>query len=461
MKRFFGNRQFYKQLLALMLPMMIQNGITNFVNMLDNVMVGRVGTVEMTAVAIANQLIFVFNLCIFGAVSGAGIFSAQFYGKGDHDGVRSTFRFKLWFCLLLCVLGIVLFWFCGDDLIQLYLRGDGSVADTTAALQYAREYLRVMLVGLIPYTIVQCYSSTLREIGQPIIPMCAGVAAVCVNLVFNYFLIFGHGGFPRLGVAGAAIATVMSRFVECLVIAIWTRCVSQKAPFIVGAFRSFRVPLSLIRNITVHGLPLMINEALWAAGIAILNQCYSVRGFDVVAANNISQTFFNVFSVAFMSAGVAIGILLGQALGAGKTEQAKEDCPKLITFSVMVSIAVGIVYFVAAMVIPQFYNTTDTVRSLATVLMQITAIAMPIDAFAHASYFTLRSGGKTFITFLFDSGFVWCVSVPVAFVLSRFTGIDIIPLYATCQFINLIKCALGYYFVKKGTWIRNLVEPSV
>ncbi len=461
MKRFFGDQQFYKKLLALMLPMMIQNGITNFVNMLDNVMVGRVGTVEMTAVAIANQLIFVFNLCIFGAVSGAGIFSAQFYGKGDHDGVRATFRFKLLFCLVLCGIGIVLFWFCGDDLIQLYLRGDGSVEDTTAALQHAREYLRVMLVGLAPYTIVQCYSSTLREIGQPIIPMSAGVVAVCVNLAFNYLLIFGHGGFPRLGVTGAAIATVLSRFVECLVIAVWTRCVNRKVPFIVGAFRSFRVPLSLIRNIMVHGLPLMINEALWAAGIAILNQCYSVRGFDVVAANNISQTFFNVFSVAFMSAGVAIGILLGQALGAGKTEQAKDDCRKLITFSVMVSVVVGILYFVAAIAIPQFYNTTDTVRSLATALMQITAIAMPIDAFAHASYFTLRSGGKTFITFLFDSGFVWCVSVPVAFALSRFTGLDIIPLYAVCQFINLIKCGLGYYFVKKGTWIRNLVEPSV
>lgn len=460
MKRFFGDRQFYKHLLALMLPMMIQNGITNFVNMLDNVMVGRVGTVEMTAVAIANQLIFVFNLCIFGAVSGAGIFSAQFYGKGDHDGVRATFRFKLLFCLALCGVGIALFWFCGDDLIQLYLRGEGSVEDTAAALQYARDYLRVMLIGLVPYTIVQCYSSTLREIGQPILPMSAGIIAVIVNLVFNYFLIFGQFGFPRLGVVGAAIATVLSRFVECLVIAVWTRCVSKKAPFIIGAFRSFRVPFSLIRSIMIHGLPLMVNEALWASGIAILNQCYSIRGFDVVAANNISQTFFNVFSVAFMSAGVAIGILLGQTLGAGNTDQAKDDTPKLIAFSVMVSVVVGTVYFVAAIVIPQFYNTTDTVRMLATALMQITALAMPIDAFAHASYFTLRSGGKTFITFLFDSGFVWCVSVPVAFVLSRFTEIDITPLYAICQFINLIKCGLGYYFVKKGTWIRNLVSVS-
>ncbi len=460
MRRLFGDRQFYKQLLSLMLPMMIQNGITNFVNMLDNVMVGRIGTVEMTAVAIANQLIFVFNLCIFGAVSGAGIFSAQFYGKGDHDGVRATFRFKMLFGLVLCALGIAVFWFHGDDLIRLYLRGEGSVEDTAAALQYARDYLRIMLIGLVPYTVVQCYSSTLREIGQPIIPMSGGLVAVCVNLLFNYLLIFGRGGFPQLGIVGAAIATVLSRFVECLAIAVWTRCDSRRAPFIIGAFRSFRVPLSLIRNITIHGLPLMVNEALWAAGIAILNQCYSVRGFDVVAASNISQTFFNVFSVAFMSAGAAIGILLGQTLGAGKTEKAKDDSRKLITFSVMVSIGVGALYFVAAIVIPQFYNTTDTVRTLAMVLMQITAIAMPIDAFAHASYFTLRSGGKTFITFLFDSGFVWCVSVPVAFVLSRFTDVGILPLYAICQFINLIKCVLGYYFVKKGTWIRNLVETT-
>ena len=199
-----------------------------------------------------------------------------------------------------------MFWFCGDDLIRLYLRGEGSVADTAAALQYARDYLRVMLIGLIPYTIVQCYSSTLREIGQPILPMSAGIVAVTVNLVFNYFLIFGRCGFPRMGVIGAAVATVLSRFVECLLIAVWTRCVGRRVPFIIGAFRSFRVPLSLIRNITVHGLPLMVNEALWAAGIAILNQCYSVRGFDVVAASNISQTFFNVFSVAFMAVGISV-----------------------------------------------------------------------------------------------------------------------------------------------------------
>ncbi len=456
-KRFFGDRQFYKRLFALALPIMVQNGITNFVNMLDNIMIGRVGTVEMNGVAVANQLFFVFNLCIFGAVSGAGIFGAQFYGKGDHKGVRDTFRFKIVFCCLLAFAGIALFLFGGEWLIGMYLRGEGSAADAAASLAFGQGYLRIMLIGLLPYTVVQCYSSTLRETGRPMVPMTAGVVAVLINLIFNYILIFGKCGAPALGVNGAAIATVISRFAELLIVVFWTRFHSAKNPFIIGAFRSLRVPKELVGRIFVKGLPLMLNETMWAAGIAMVNQCYSVRGLDVVGAQNISQTFWNVFSIAFMAVGVANGIILGQMLGAKDNAGAKDAAVKLITFSVLVSMAVGVVYALAAEFIPMAYNTTDEVRRLATRMMQISALAMPLDAFAHAAYFTLRSGGKTLITILFDSCFVWVIHVPIAFVLSRYSALPILGLFAVIQFSNIIKDILGYIFVKKGIWIKNIV----
>lgn len=456
-KRFFGDRQFYKRLFALALPIMVQNGITNFVNMLDNIMIGRVGTVEMNGVAVANQLFFVFNLCIFGAVSGAGIFGAQFYGKGDHKGVRDTFRFKIVFCCLLAFAGIALFLFGGEWLIGMYLRGEGSAADAAASLAFGQGYLRIMLIGLLPYTVVQCYSSTLRETGRPMVPMTAGVVAVLINLIFNYILIFGKCGAPALGVNGAAIATVISRFAELLIVVFWTRFHSAKNPFIIGAFRSLRVPKELVGRIFVKGLPLMLNETMWAAGIAMVNQCYSVRGLAVVGAQNISQTFWNVFSIAFMAVGVANGIILGQMLGAKDNAGAKDAAVKLITFSVLVSMAVGVVYALAAEFIPMAYNTTDEVRHLATRMMQISALAMPLDAFAHAAYFTLRSGGKTLITILFDSCFVWVIHVPIAFVLSRYSALPILGLFAVIQFSNIIKDILGYIFVKKGIWIKNIV----
>lgn len=457
LRKLIGDKAFYRRILVLMLPIMVQNGITNFVNMLDNVMVGSIGTNEMTGVAVVNQLIFVFNLCIFGVVSGAGIFGAQFYGSGDHKGVRHAFRFKLLAGLLITLLAIALFWFGGDRLIRLYLQGEGDAAAAEASLGFAQQYLRVMLIGLIPYTVVQCYSGTLRECGQATPPMCAGVIAVLVNLVLNYILIFGNLGAPKLGVVGAAIATVISRYVELIIVAAWTRTHADKNPFIRGAFRSIFVPKQLVGQILLKGFPLMLNETLWAAGMATLNQCYSTHSLDVVAANNISTTFFNVFSVAFLSVGVAIGIILGQELGANECDRAREDSRKLIFFSFVLSIGVAIVYAIAANIIPFIYNTTPEIRLLATRLMQITAIAMPMDAIANASYFTLRSGGKVLITFVFDSGFVWFVCVTIAYALTAFTSLNILWVYFVCQMLNLVKAVGGIILVGKDIWIKNIV----
>ncbi len=460
LNKYIGDKQFYVRVLRLAVPIMIQNGITNFVNMLDNIMVGAIGTNEMTGVAVANQLIFVFNLCVFGAVSGAGIFVAQFHGNGDTKGVRDTFRFKMIVTLLLTVVAIAVFVFAGEPLINAFLRGEGQDVDPIATLGFAKNYINIMLIGLIPYAIVQSYSSTLRETDKTVMPMVAGLTAVFVNLSLNYVLIYGKFGAPELGIDGAAIATVISRFAELAVIVIWTAVKRKDNPFIIGAFCSLRVPISLVGQIVRKGFPLMANEALWASGIAVLNQCYSIKGLEVVSANNIQQTFFNVFSVVFMSVGVTIGIIVGQQLGAGMFDEAKDTAIKMRVFSVMVSVVVGVTYFILAEYIPYVYDTTDEIRHLATNMMRICAFAMPIDAFAHASYFTLRSGGKTFITILFDSCFVWVISVPVALLLANYTSITILPLFAICQAINFIKDILGYILVKKGIWLNQIVSDS-
>ncbi len=458
LRKLIGNKQFYRRVMLLMIPIMIQNGITNLVSMVDNIMVGSIGTMEMTGVAVANQLIFVFNLCVFGIVSGAGIFGAQFFGNGDTDGVRYTFRFKVISAMLITIAALLIFWYGGDSLITLYLQGDGSAADAAASLGFARQYLRIMMIGLIPYAIVQCYSATLRECGQPTPPMIAGVIAVGVNLCLNSLLIFGLLGFPRLGVIGAAIATVISRFVELLIVVIWTRTHSDKNPFILGAYRRLTIPMRLVWQILAKGFPLMLNETLWAAGMAALNQQYSTHGLDVVAANNIASTFFNVFSVAFLSVGVAIGIILGQALGAEEYDRARRESRQLIAFSFTLAAGVSALFALAATVIPFLYNTTDSVRLLATRLMQITALAMPLDAIANASYFTLRSGGKVFTTFLFDCVFVWCVCVTTAYALSQFTNLSILWVFFICQMLQLPKALLGITLVRQDIWIKNIVS---
>lgn len=457
-EKFIGDKSFYKMVLMIAVPIMVQNGITNFVSLLDNIMVGQIGTEPMTGVAIVNQLIFVYNLCIFGGVSGAGIFTAQYFGQKDDKGVADTFRFKLWLAVILTGIAVLVFLFFGDPLIQMYLKGSQDGGDTGAVLAYGKDYLAIMLVGLPPFMLVQVYASTLRECGRTVIPMKAGIAAVCVNMVFNYLLIYGKFGFPELGVAGAAIATVMSRYTEAVIVIGWTHRHKEINTFIIGLYRTMKIPRQLTRRILIKGTPLLLNETFWAAGTALLLQCYSIRGMNVVAGMNISNTISNLFNVVFIALGDSVAIVVGQLLGAGKMEEAKDTDRKMIAFSVACCIVIAVVMLFVAPLFPRLYNTNEESRELAKYFITVVAVFMPQNAFLHAAYFTLRSGGKTIVTFFFDSVFICCVSVPIAYVLGHFTSLYVVYIFIAVQLADIIKCIIGFVLVKKGVWLQNIVE---
>lgn len=458
LKKIFGDKKFYKNVLLIAVPIMIQNGITNFVALLDNIMVGQIGTEQMSGTAIVNQLIFVFNLCIFGALAGPGIFSAQFFGQGNTEGIRSTFRFKVIIGTAVLSIGALVLSLFGEELVLSYLTGNGEEGNKELILKSGLDYLNIMLVGLLPFTVTQVYSSTLRETNKTVIPMIAGMAAVLINLVLDWALIFGHMGFEPMGVKGAAIATVVSRFAECAVVLFWTHFNKAKNDFICGAYRSLKIPSELVKKIVISGFPLMLNEALWSAGMAILNQCYSKRGIEVVAATNISSTIFNLFSVIFIALGTSVGIIVGQILGSGDMKKARDTDTKLIFFTVLTGTLTGILMAVFSDVFPSFYNTGEDVRELAANLIVISGLFMPVVSFMHAAYFTMRSGGRTLITFLFDSVYVWLVTIPTASILIHFTDLHILNVYFLCQLVDIIKVTIGFILIKKGVWIRNIVS---
>ncbi len=452
-----GDKAFYKMVLAIAVPIMIQNGITNFVSLLDNIMIGQVGTEQMSGVAIVNQLLFVYNLCIFGGVSGAGIFTAQYFGQKNVEGVRQTVRFKVWMASIITLLTVLLLLFTGGSLITFYLQGEGTADSVAATLTYGLQYLWIMLLGLPPFMMVQVYSSTLRECGQTLLPMKAGIVAVFVNLTLNYILIYGKFGAPALGVQGAAIATIISRYVEAAIVLIHTHQHKRENPFVEGLYSSLKVPGTLVQRILIKGTPLLLNETFWAAGMAMLTQCYSVRGLNVIAGLNISNTINNVFNIVFIALGDSVAIIVGQLLGAGKMDEARDTDNKMIAFSVFCCTCVALVMLVLAQYFPLLYKTNDEARTLATYFIMVAAIFMPQNAFLHASYFTLRSGGKTIITFLFDSVFIWCVSVTIAFTLSHYTTLPVIAVFTFVQMGDLIKCVIGFVLVKKGVWLQNIV----
>ena len=457
----FGDRAFYGMVLAVLIPIIVQNAITNFVQLLDNIMVGQVGTEQMSGVSIANQLLFVFNLCVFGGLAGAGIFAAQYYGAGSREGVRHCFRYKFLLALGLVAAALVIERFFSAPLIMRYLHDESDPGRVAETLKWGMEYLHVMRWGLILFALTQVYASTLRETGKTRLPMLGGIAATGVNLVFNYLLIFGHLGFPRLGAVGAAWATVLSRAVELAIVAGGTHLRPQRYPFVQGLYRTFRIPGALARDITLKGLPLLINEAFWSVGMTQLTQCYSLRGLDVVAAMNISQTVSNLFAVTIFATGSATAVIVGQALGAGDMEGARRKAWHLIVFAMLLAAATGLILLPTAALIPDVYRTSGHVRRLAAQLLRVYALCMPMIAFANCTYFILRSGGKTGITFLFDSGFTWAVCVPVCWILTHLTGLGVVWVYACVQLTDLFKCALGAAFMLKGLWINNMVNGDL
>ncbi len=456
----FGDSKFYRRVAMVAVPMIIQNTLTNIVGLLDNVMVGQLGTNSMTSVAVVNQILFVFYLCIWGSLAGAGIFSTQFFGKGDMEGVRYSIRFKLLDALTIFTIAVSILYNFGPRLIALYITADTPAASAAEIMQYATGYLNIMLVGLAAFSLTQVYASAMRESGKTTLPMAASMIAMVVNFVFNALLIFGLFGLPKLGVRGAAIATVISRFTELTIVLVGAHRKNSSYKFFAGVYRNFKIPVNLIWPILSRCLPLLLNEFLWSLSQATLLQAYSVRGVEVIAAMNISGTISQIFNEVFLSIGNSTGIIVGQELGADRLVSARRSAFRMASLSVMSTFVMGALLALAAPGIPQIYNTSPEIRQLATRCIWVVAMVMPINAYANVSYFTMRSGGKTAITFLFDSCFSWTISVPSAYILSRYTAIPALNIFMIVSLLELIKCVIGFCLVKSGVWVRNIVKAA-
>ncbi|MBQ3669361.1 MAG: MATE family efflux transporter, partial [Clostridia bacterium] len=438
-----------------------------------NLMVGSVGEAQMNGVSISNQLMFVFNLTVFGGMSGAGIYAAQFFGANDTDGVRHSFRFMLMVGAFVSVAGILVFTCLKTQLLSLWINPDlsGTAEEVALELEKAeqsleagKQYLTVMLFGLVPFALTNAYASVLRVSGETRLPMYASVSSVFTNLVLNYLLIFDHFGYKGLGVTGAAIATVVARYVEMAVILIVVyRRLSKRGmySFLSGAYREFKIPAKLFKGILIKSLPLLFNEALWSTGMSVLSQQYSLRGLTVVNAMTITSTLTNLFNVFFISMGTASSVMVGKALGANDMEGAKDNARKIIVFEEFVCLATCLLLLATSPWLPLVYTKSSAdSKTLASSLIRVSALVLPLNGFSHCAYFTLRAGGKTFITFLFDSVYTWIVPVPMAYLLVHLTDLKIIPIYAIVNFIEIVKVALGYILLKKGVWIHNIVSTD-
>lgn len=441
------------------LPIMFQNLVTNLVSLLDNFMVGRLGTEQTSGVAIANQILFIFNLTLFGAMSGPGVFTAQYHGKKDNEGIRYTVRFKAIAGMILFAFSLVIFTFGRGWLIDRFIHAGDIECDLELVKMFAEEYFLIMMTGLLPFIITQIFASTMRETGDTFMPMVASFVAVGTNCVLNYILIFGKLGVPEeiTGVRGAAIATVTARVVECVIVVVSMYRRKARFPYLKGTFKSLRIPKKVASLVAKKSAPLICNELCWSVGMTLLGVCYSYYGGSVVAGYSISSTVWNLFTISFMSFGTAIGIIAGNFLGAREFDKAADAARKMTAFSLVLSFLVSFLLFFIGSRVPLLYEVTESAKSYASNFIRIDSFFLPVFAIVHASYFTVRSGGKTLITLLFDSFFTLGFAAPVAFAVYFIFRPQILVLYAIVQSLDIIKCVFGLILVKKKIWIRDIV----
>lgn len=452
LKKIFGTKAFYLGVLSIALPIMLQQGITSIVSLLDNIMVGKLGEDSLAGVAVSNQILFVYNLLIFGGLAGPGIFISQFFGSGDDEHLRQSFRFKFVLGLVITVLAILVISIFKENIISLVFSNDE--VNEEIAIMESIKYLNIMLFSLPFFAISQVCSTSLREIGKTIIPMISGITAILINVCLNYVLIFGHFGFPELGVEGAAIATTISRFVEMSILVLFV--ITKKMIFINDGIFKINIDKDLFKKICVKGAPLLLNEFLWSMSLTMIVFCYAFRGKSVIAAVSIATVVLDFSFVVINGLASAISILVGKELGANKLNEAKENAYKLMVFAIILCLILGICFSFFAPYITVFYNISNEANVIAKDMIKVICLCMPISAFFLSSFFTIRAGGKSIYTLLCDSVFQMIVTLPFAFILCKFTNVNIILIYLGVQCFDIVKGLVGLGIIKYGNWANNL-----
>lgn len=455
MSKLFGNKKFYKDILLIALPIILYQVLTNMLGLVDNIMIGRLGDEAISGIGITNQLLFVFNLSFFGLLASSGVMISQFSGAKNTDGIRLSFHFKLISGFLMLLLSLLIFVFGGETLIKTFIHEESEEA--TLVFQNAKTYLEIMLFSLPAFALSTVLGTTLREDRHPIFPLISTSSSIVVNISLNALLIFGWKeiGISPMGIKGAAYASVIARYVEMMISVLIVLLKHKALPYF-SLKKSNKELKGTIKKIIVLGIPLFANEICWSLGMSVLANIYASRGLDALGAYNISQTISNITVLFATSSAMALSIYIGNLLGASKIEEAKEDVVKFITFNFLLCGGIMILAILGAFLFPKIYDVSFNVKSLATRFLLVNALILPIQAINCSCYFTLRAGGVSIITFLFDSFYTWVFCIPLALILVRLTNLNVVFCLLFVNCLELLKSICGITLIRKGIWIRVL-----
>ena len=456
-KTLFGDWKFYKSVLALAVPIMLQQLIQSLVSLIDNFMVSGLGDVSMSGVNVAGQVIFVFIVFANTTCMAGGIFLTQFFGARDKGGMQQAFMFKLIMGLIVLIPYFMVCLLYPRQVLSLMVMGN---TQASIILDEGVKYIRIMSIIGPPFIVSVCIASSLRDMGKVKIPLVVTIIATLTNTVFNYLLIYGHFGFPALGVAGAAYATVISRTLEFLIFAgIYFR---MKPEFAVRLTRDFMVDLKLFGQIFKKGAMMLFCEMTWVLSETITSAIYNGRGgADVVSGMASSFAIANLFFVAFGGIYSATSVIIGKTLGEGNLDKARQKKTWLLSGAFIFGCMMTLVGFATTFIIPiAFGRLSDNAIAISRSMVILMSFFMPVWVYMNAQQAVARAGGDTKMGAYADASLTILIMLPMLFVLGRYTTIGPVEMYMTVKFLDIVKIVVFHIWMKKERWLHNLADEN-
>ena len=444
------DRVFIKTLMVLAIPIILQSLVTASLNLLDNLMIGSLGENEIAAVGISNQFYMLYYYTVMGITLGAGIFMSQFWGKKDTSSIHKFLGISLVVGMISTIFFAVVAFFFPENIMKIFTDDNIVIVEGVA-------YLKMVALSYIFTTISLAYAAALRSVGQTKIPMYGSLVGLIFNGILNYIFIFGKFGAPVMGVAGAALGTTISRFMELLFIIF---IIYKNKNVVAGNISELlNFDLHLVKRYFITAIPVIFNDVMWIAGITAYFVAYSKLGTNATATMQIANTINNVFNIFGIGIASASAILIGNKIGAGKEEDAKEDATKISLFSTLLGVIIGVLFFLLAPFIAMLFKITpETYRNVILVL-RVMAVVLPLRFFGITQIIgVLRGGGDVMYAIITELVAVWLIGVPLSFVGAIYFKSSITIVYILVCLEEVFKVVATYPRLRSGKWIKNLVK---
>lgn len=443
-------KKFYKLILGIALPIAVQNLITFAVSMIDTMMLGSLGEVQLSAASIGNNLFFILTVLMFGLAGGSNILISQYWGKKDVKTIHKILSIMYRSCIIIVFIFIAIAIIFPQGFMKIY-------TTDIRVIQEGAIYLRVVSIGYIFYAITNCTIMILRSVKTVKISLFVYTASLIVNAIFNYIFIFGNFGAPSLGVKGAAIATVIARITEFTIVLIFMIKFENK---ICLRFKHLlKVDKLILKDFLTNCTPVLFNEFLWSTGSTMISLIMGRLGTETVAANSISNVVFQFVTVFIFGLSNATAVIIGNTIGEGKNEKVKEYSRTVGILSIIMGIIAGCVILLIRPIVVDFYNVSQGTKNIAMQIMSSMSIIVVFQSFGVTLMMgVLRGGGDAKFVLLNDIIFLWLVAIPCGFLTAFVLKWPIAGVFFVVKIDEIIKSIIAAIRVLSGKWVRNVTR---